>query len=90
MLAYGRYTHIKKLYHSFLRAPHRFVIIHNLHTFFLPLNLKDQELRRAVSYFKLLRHCLNLITLVNIRVKYCQFYSAVELFRQIRLFSTGS
>lgn len=50
------YTHIKQLRHSLLRTPHSFITVHDLHTIFLPLNLKDQELHRAVSYLKLLRH----------------------------------
>ncbi|MDE6478643.1 MAG: hypothetical protein K2L45_00105 [Muribaculaceae bacterium] len=56
MLTYSRHTHIKQLRHSLLRTPDTFIPVHNLHTILLPLNLKDQELRRAISYLKLLRH----------------------------------
>ena len=56
MLANGWNSYIKKFCHSFLRTPNRFVMVDHLHTIFLSLYLKDQELRRAVSYLKLLRH----------------------------------
>ena len=55
---------IKQLRHSLLRTPHRFVMVHNLHTILLPINLKDQELRRAISYLKLPCHCILEITLI--------------------------
>lgn len=47
---------IKQLRHSLLCTPDTFVPEHNLHTILLPLYLKDQELRRAISYLKLLSH----------------------------------
>ena len=50
------YNHIKQLRHSLLRTPDTFIPVHNLHTSLLSLNLKDQELRRTISYLKLLRH----------------------------------
>lgn len=49
MLANGWDSYIKKFCHSFLRTPNRFVMVDYLHAIFLPLNLKDQELRRAIS-----------------------------------------
>ena len=61
MFAYGRYIHITKLRHSPLRAPDTFITVHNLRTVLLSLNLKNQELRRTISYLKLLRYIVFII-----------------------------
>ena len=56
MFAYSRHTHIKQFRHSLLCTPDTFIPVHNLHTILRPLNLKDQELRRTISYLKFLSH----------------------------------
>ena len=56
MFAYCRNTHIKQLRHSLLCTPDTLISVHNLHTILLPLNMKEQELRRAISYLELLSH----------------------------------
>lgn len=52
--------------HRLLGTPHRFVLIVHLHALFLPFYLKDQKLRRTVSYFSTFCHTISVvITLIH-------------------------
>lgn len=70
MFAYSRNNRIKQLCQCFMRTTDRFVMIRNLDTIFLPLYLKDLELRRALSYLKSLSHngCKSVKMLDNIDI----------------------
>ena len=45
--------------HRLLRTPHSLVLVVHFNALFLPLYLKDEELRRTVFYFSTLCHILN-------------------------------
>ena len=56
VLAYCRYVHIEKHPHCLLCTPHCFIFVEHFNTLFLPFNLKDKELSRAISYFFAICH----------------------------------
>ena len=58
MLGYYTSINVEQRRHCFLRCPNRLVFIQHLYAILLARCHERKELCRAVSYFKLLCHCL--------------------------------